>query len=109
MSAPQLLSLRRVGLIEGVSFLLLLGVAMPLKYLYEMPIAVSIVGAIHGFLFIWYCIVLWFAKTEQHWSCGKAVLLFCAAVVPLGPFIAEIWLKQEYQERLAQAGQERSA
>jgi integral membrane protein len=93
----QLLSLRRVGLIEGMSFMLLLGVAMPLKYIYDMPLAVSIVGAAHGFLFIWYCIVLLFAKLEQGWTLSKTLLLFVASVLPLGPFVAEIWLKEEYK------------
>ena len=44
--------LRAVGMVEAVSFLLLLGVAMPLKYFAGMPLAVKIAGWIHGLLFI---------------------------------------------------------
>jgi integral membrane protein len=44
--------LRAVALLEGVSYLLLLFVAMPLKYFWEMPLAVRIVGSLHGMLFI---------------------------------------------------------
>src|SRR5438552_3773981 len=46
--------LRLVGYTEGVSFLVLLGIAMPLKYFAGMPLAVTIVGAIHGLLWILY-------------------------------------------------------
>ncbi|MGN6531837.1 MAG: DUF3817 domain-containing protein, partial [Ginsengibacter sp.] len=46
--------LRWIGIAEGISFLLLLGVAMPLKYLYDFPVAVKVTGWIHGLLFILY-------------------------------------------------------
>ena len=52
MSSSVIRQLRIIGLIEGVSFLVLLGIAMPLKYLAGMPRAVSAVGMAHGVLFI---------------------------------------------------------
>ena len=45
-------ALRRVAFVEGVSTLVLFGIAMPLKYLAGLPLAVRIVGSIHGFLFV---------------------------------------------------------
>jgi integral membrane protein len=50
--------LRRIALIEGWSFLILLGIAMPLKYLADMPLAVRLVGSLHGFLFLTLCACL---------------------------------------------------
>ncbi len=95
METQHLNSLRKVGIIEGISFILLLGVAMPLKYMWDMPMAVTIVGGAHGLLFMWYCIVLLFAKMERNWTLGKCALLFIASVLPFGPFVAEVHLKKE--------------
>ena len=44
--------LRKAGIAEGISFLVLLGIAMPLKYLFDQPMAVTIVGWAHGVLFV---------------------------------------------------------
>ena len=52
MDLPFLRKLRLLGHVEGVSTLLLFGVAMPLKYVYGMPLAVSIAGSLHGLLFV---------------------------------------------------------
>ena len=57
--------LRAVGLAEGVSFLLLLGVAMPLKYAAGYPQAVRIVGWVHGLFFMGYCWTLFETATER--------------------------------------------
>ena len=51
-------TLRILGNVEGVSYLLLLGVAMPLKYAFGLPLAVKIVGMAHGVLFLAYCALL---------------------------------------------------
>ena len=59
--------LRAAGMIEGVSFLLLLGVAMPLKYFAGMPLAVKIGGWVHGLLFLTFCMVLLVAHTAEKW------------------------------------------
>jgi integral membrane protein len=53
--------LRRVGKLEAISFLVLLAVGMPLKYLAGIPLAVKICGWIHGLLFVWLLISLWLA------------------------------------------------
>ncbi len=44
--------LRIIGNIEGISYLVLLGIAMPMKYMGNMPQAVRIAGSVHGFLFV---------------------------------------------------------
>ena len=90
--------LRVVGIAEGISFLALLGIAMPLKYMAGMPMAVRIVGSLHGALFVLYAMVLLIAWLDRGWSFGKAVALFFASVVPFGPFIAERSLAREAAE-----------
>ena len=87
--------LRLVGLLEGISYLLLMGVAMPLKYLAGMPMAVKYTGWAHGLLFIAYCYLLFQAMSERSWSLGKSFWLFVASLVPFGTFIADKKLKPE--------------
>ena len=81
--------LRRLAILEGISFLVLLGIAMPLKYFFAMPMAVKVVGWAHGVLFVALCIVLaqttWVAK----WPPSRAVIIFIAALLPFGPFVVD--------------------
>src|SRR5688500_949656 len=87
---------RAVGMIEGVSFLVLLFVAMPLKYIVEHAPgadAVFWVGAVHGGLFVLYAAVAFEAWGKRHLS---DKLLGCAAlasVLPFGPFVIDRKLK----------------
>lgn len=81
--------LRRVALLEGVSFLLLLGVAMPLKYWADMPLAVKIVGWIHGALFIALCLALLQVLQKTQWSISRCAQVFIAALLPFGPFVLD--------------------
>ena len=76
--------LRLVGIVEAISFLLLLGVAMPLKYAAGMPMAVKIAGWIHGLLFILFCIALIQAWRASRWSILHAGGFLIAALLPLG-------------------------
>ena len=86
--------LRAAGMIEGVSFLLLLGVAMPLKYFAGMPLAVKVAGWLHGLLFMVFCIVLLEAHTSQKWPLRWSGLLLLAALMPFGPFLIDGRLKR---------------
>jgi integral membrane protein len=80
---------RLTGMIEGVSFLVLLGVAMPLKYLAGIPEAVKWTGWIHGLLFIFYCLAILLALVNGRLSFAKSVLAFFAALIPFGPFLID--------------------
>lgn len=91
--------LRVVAMLEGVSFLVLLGIAMPLKYLAGQPMAVRVTGMAHGLLFILYVVTLARAVTAMQWPFRRAALLFAAAFVPCGPFLLDGWLRD--QQRLA--------
>lgn len=87
--ATTLGRLRIIGLLEGISFLLLLGIAMPLKYLAGQPAAVQVVGMAHGILFLLYVLAAVLAHVEYDWPVKRTALVVIASVVPFGPFIAE--------------------
>ncbi|MGY8672546.1 MAG: DUF3817 domain-containing protein [Verrucomicrobiia bacterium] len=87
--------LRFVGIIEGVSFLILLFIAMPLKYMADQPLAVRIVGMAHGVLFLAYIAVLIRAKIHAKWTLKRTAALLIAALLPFGPFIVDRRLKKE--------------
>ncbi len=76
-------------MIEGVSYLLLLGVAMPLKHLADMPDAVRVVGWVHGVLFIVLCAALLIAKATTRMSWSLAGMVFVASLLPFGPFVID--------------------
>ena len=81
--------LRAIGLLEGFSFLVLLGVAMPLKYLAGMPEMVRVVGMAHGVLFILFAAMAAQVAVERRWPLARVVLALAAAVLPFGPFILD--------------------
>ena len=80
----QLVSL--VSYLEGFSALFLFAVAMPVKYIGGEPELVSIVGAVHGGLFVAF-IALLFVGVGRHWNMTALIHGFIAAVVPAGPFL----------------------
>lgn len=82
-------ALRQLAIIEGISTLLLFFVAMPLKYFAGMPLAVTVVGSIHGFLFVALVVMLVVAIPKVPISFGLAAAGIVAAVVPGGPFLLE--------------------
>lgn len=78
---------RLVGFAEGISFLLLLGIAMPLKYIFDYPLLVTIIGYIHGVLFMLYVLVIILVTIALKWSFSKTFLALLASVIPFGPFL----------------------
>ncbi|MFA6960495.1 MAG: DUF3817 domain-containing protein [Opitutaceae bacterium] len=88
--------LRVIGFLEGVSFLVLLGVAMPLKYVWHEPLAVRVVGMAHGVLFLAYLWATLQAMSEHNWPLKRAVLVAVASLVPCGTFYSDVkWLRTE--------------
>ena len=90
--------LRRLSLAEGASFLLLLGVAMPLKYFAGLPAAVKVAGWAHGLLFAGLCALLLYTVVVARWPLGRAALVFVAALLPFGPFVVDRRMKRYEQE-----------
>jgi len=86
---------RQVGKIEGVSFLLLLGVAMPLKYGMGMDMAVKIVGWAHGVLFILLAWLVLMALLGKSLSFKHSVLMMVASLLPFGPFVIDRRLAED--------------
>ncbi len=86
--------LRLIGKIEGVSFLVLLCIAMPLKYAAGLPMAVKVVGWAHGVLFIVFVASLWAARKEARLPPRLSALVFLAALVPFGPYVIDRRLEQ---------------
>lgn len=82
-------TLRQLAIVEGISTLVLFGVAMPLKYFAGMPMAVTIVGSIHGFLFLALVLMLLLAIRRVPISLGLAAVGVAAAILPGGPFLLE--------------------
>ncbi len=91
--------LRVVAFVEGCSYLLLLGVAMPLKYFAGFPVAVKITGALHGALFVLFCAALVQAMAAARWSIVRAGLVFASSLVPFGTFFIDGRLKREDEAR----------
>jgi integral membrane protein len=87
--------LRLVAWIEGWSYLLLLGVAMPLKYFADAPAAVRVVGSIHGGLFVLFCLALAHAMLSARWPVTRGALVFASSLVPFGTFAMDDSLRRE--------------
>jgi integral membrane protein len=89
--------LRKFGIAEGLSFVVLLFIAMPLKYMYDFPLAVKYVGWAHGLLFVVYVSLAYYVKETQRQSFLKFIYAFIAALVPFGTFIYDRQLKKDVQ------------
>jgi integral membrane protein len=94
MTSRTLRTFRAVAAAEGVSFLLLLGIAMPLKYGAGMPLAVRWVGLAHGLLFIAYVAAAVLLFSRERWPLARAPGVLIAALVPFGTFVLDRkWLR----------------
>ena len=85
-------NVKKFGLIntmEGYSYLLLLFVAMPMKYLLGIPLAVKIVGMIHGILFITFLLLLVIAWQDKKWAFTENIIFFIASLIPFGTFFTK--------------------
>ena len=83
----------RLGRWEAISFLVLLFIAMPLKYGMDMPMGVRVIGIIHGALFSMYLIALYVASKRYAWKKSILAWSFIAALLPMGPFFIEAKLR----------------
>lgn len=81
--------LRIVGFTEGVSYLILLFIAMPLKYVWGQPAAVRSFGSVHGLLFVLYVLFVVICHFTYNWSLRKTAVLFLISLIPFGNFYAD--------------------
>jgi len=85
-------AIRKFGLInttEGYSYLALLFIAMPMKYLLGITMAVKVVGMIHGILFIIFLVLGVMAWKEATWSLNQTIIFFIASLIPFGTFFTK--------------------
>lgn len=87
--------LRVIAFVEGISYLVLLCVAMPLKYLAGLPLAVKAVGWVHGALFMLYILSVVEVTIKHRWPPARVLYALIASVIPLGTFILDKQLRRE--------------
>ena len=80
---------RIIGFIEGISYLVLLFIAMPMKYMMGIAIATKIVGMAHGLLFIIFLVVLMQAAQKHNFSMKDSIIFFVASLIPFGTFYTD--------------------
>ena len=86
---------RMAGIAEGISYITLLFIAMPIKYIAGNPHAVLYVGWVHGLLFLLYILALITVKINLEWKFKKTLVAFLASLVPFGTFIMDKSLRKE--------------
>jgi len=79
---------------EGTSMLLLLFIAMPLKYLAGKPGAVQVIGWLHGLLFVLFMLAVLIVYFQRSWPFKRVIIAFIAAFLPFGTFVFDSWLKK---------------
>jgi len=87
--AAALTRFRVMAYIVGVFLLILVFVAMPLKYFADQPTLVAIVGPIHGFLYMVYLVTAFDLAVRAKWPFTRTVLVLLAGTIPVMSFVAE--------------------
>lgn len=85
----HLKTLRLLAILEGISYLLLLGICMPLKYVWDIPEPTYPVGLAHGVLFVAYGIWVLIVTRQKKWSFKTMFLAGVASLLPFGTFVAD--------------------
>ena len=88
--------LRLTGFLEGCSFLLL-ALTMPLKYAMAMPLPNQVVGMAHGFLFIFYVLMVFIVAREKKWALRTQFGAYLASLLPFGTFVADSRIFRRHQ------------
>ena len=86
---------RIAALLEGWSYLVLLFIAMPLKYAAGLPFAVRIAGSVHGFLFVTFMLALYRVTVARKWPLRRALRGFLYSLAPFGVFVFDRSLVRE--------------
>lgn len=88
----MLTSFRILSLLEGISFLLILFVTMPLKYLMDNGMPNKVIGMAHGFLFLGYIVMAIMMKEKMKWNNKTLGIVLLCSVIPFGTF----WMDKKY-------------
>ena len=95
MRLINLTNLRIISFIEGISFLLILFVGMPLKYGLGFKAISFVLGLAHGILTIIFCLILGFVWLKKILPFNWCIGVFIASLIPFGAFVAEKKLKEK--------------
>lgn len=85
-------SFRLISYLEGISYLLILFITMPLKYMFESPEPNKIIGMAHGFLFLIYIVFAFLVKPEKQWNNKTLMIVLVCSIIPFGTF----WMDRKY-------------
>ncbi|WP_025739827.1 DUF3817 domain-containing protein [Aquimarina pacifica] len=85
-------SFRLISYLEGISYLLILFVTMPLKYIFESPEPNKVIGMAHGFLFLAYIVFAFLVKPEKKWGIKTLLIVLACSIIPFGTF----WMDKKY-------------
>ena len=80
---------RIVALLEGVSYILLLFLAVPIKYFGDDPQYVKLLGMPHGLLFVAYIILAFILGSKLKWNTKTLLFVLAASVIPFGTFYVD--------------------
>lgn len=86
---------RLIAIVEGISYLVLLFIAMPLKYFGGIPDAVKYTGWAHGVLFMLFMLALLNVMINNKWSFLKSAVAFISSLIPFGTFVLDRSLIKE--------------
>lgn len=85
---------RIAGFIEGTGLVLLVFIAMPLKYMADLPSAVTVMGSLHGFFFVLYLFATAYATLQTRWSIKWTAAAIAVAFIPFGNYVLDIRLQK---------------
>lgn len=89
-----------LAVLEGISYLLLLGICMPLKYIFNIPEPTYPVGLAHGVLFVAYCGMVVIVSIQDNWRIKTTFFALAASLLPFAPFYVDRKiLKQKYASK----------
>ena len=91
--------LRIAGFLEGISYLVLLCICMPLKYIGDIPEPTSFVGMAHGIIFIIYCVLVMVVMLKYKWNLMKTFWALLASVLPFGTFVADVRIFRQQKNK----------
>jgi integral membrane protein len=93
---------RVIAYVVGVLLLVLVAVAMPLKYFADRPQMVAVVGPIHGFTYMVYLVIAFDLSVRAKWTFTRTLLILLAGTIPVMSFVAErkvtSWTRQRVDE-----------
>tara|TARA_B100000427_G_scaffold175625_1_gene146071 strand:+ start:5856 stop:6149 length:294 start_codon:yes stop_codon:yes gene_type:complete len=84
--------LRIIALIEGISYLLLLFIGMPLKYGFDIMMVNKVLGMGHGILTLIFCFILFYLWRQNKINTPLSIVVFMASLIPFGAFVADVKL-----------------